>query len=232
MRPSGRFAVEAAILEPGLIPLFYQPDPAVVMDAVTACVAGGARAVEFTNRGPRAHQVFASALETIGQGPDTAILGVGSVVDPATAALYIANGASFVVGPYFDADVAAACFRRGVPYIPGAATPWEIGQAEAHGATIVKVFPARLLKPQFIADVLGPSPHSQLVPTGGVVATREGISEWIRAGAAAVGIGSQLVPSHPTRPSDLDTLAARVADALLWVAEARAEAEHVTVDRW
>lgn len=223
MGRSGGFTVESAIIEAGLIPLFYQPDPAIVIDAVAACVAGGARAVEFTDRGPGAYRVFASAVEALRQQSTPAILGVGSIVDPATAALYIANGASFVVGPYFRPDVAALCLRRGVPYIPGAATPWEIGQAEEHGATIVKVFPARLLKPQFIGDVLGPSPHSRLVPTGGVPATRDGVSAWIKAGAAAVGIGSQLVPSHPTRASDLNSLAKRVAEALLWIAESRSE---------
>lgn len=225
MGRAGGFTVENAIIQAGLVPLFYQPDPAIVIDAVGACVTGGARVVEFTDRGPGAHQVFSTAIEALRQQSVPAMLGVGSIVDPATASLYIANGAEFVVGPYFQPDVAALCHRHGVPYIPGAATPWEIGQAEAHGATIVKVFPARLLKPQFIADVLGPSPHSRLVPTGGVPATREGVSEWIRAGAVAVGIGSQLVPSHPTRPTDLDTLAERVAEAISWIAESRSEAD-------
>lgn len=229
MAPKGAFTVENAIIQAGLVPLFYQPDPAIVIDAVGACVAGGAQVVEFTDRGPGAHRVFRTAIEVLRQQSVPPVLGVGSIVDPATAALYIANGADFVVGPYFRPDVASVCHRRGIPYIPGAATPWEISQAEAHGATIVKVFPARLLRPQFIADVLGPSPHSRLIPTGGVPATREGVSEWIRAGAVAVGIGSQLVPSHPTRPVDLATLTERVAEALSWIAEARSEANRERV---
>ncbi|MHB1499652.1 MAG: beta/alpha barrel domain-containing protein [Candidatus Dormibacteria bacterium] len=226
MAPLTNLAVESQIVTTGLIPIFYQPDPAVVVDAVSACVAAGARAVEFTNRGEGAYRVFAAALGRLRNEAPTAMVGVGSIVDTATAALYIGEGASFVVGPYFRPEVAALCLSRGVVYIPGAATPGEIARAEAHGATMVKVFPARVLGPGFVRDVLGPSPHSRLVPTGGVPATRQAVSEWITAGAIAVGIGTQLVPSHPTSPSDLGTLSDRVAKVLGWIAEARPSAIH------
>jgi 2-dehydro-3-deoxyphosphogluconate aldolase/(4S)-4-hydroxy-2-oxoglutarate aldolase len=218
--------VDAAIEEVGLIPLFYQPDPALVVAAVTACAAGGARVVEFTNRGDGAHRVFTAAITRLREEVPTAVLGVGSIVDAPTAALYIANGADFVVGPYFRRKVASLCRRRGITYIPGASTPAEIARAENAGADIVKVFPARVLGPAFIRDILGPSPQSRLVPTGGVAATQESVSAWIRAGAVAVGIGSQLIASHPARPTDLDSLADRVAEVRDWIGHVRDIEKH------
>jgi 2-dehydro-3-deoxyphosphogluconate aldolase/(4S)-4-hydroxy-2-oxoglutarate aldolase len=218
--------VDAAVEEVGLIPIFYQPDPALVVAAVKACTAGGARVVEFTNRGDGAYRVFTTAITQLREEVPTAILGVGSVVDAPTAALYIAAGADFVVGPYFRKEVASLCRRRGITYIPGAATPAEIARAETHGADIVKLFPARVLGPAFIRDILGPSPQSRLVPTGGVSATRESVGAWIQAGAVAVGIGSQLIVSHPARPTDLETLPDRVAEVRDWIGQARKIESH------
>lgn len=216
-----RLEVEGAIQEVGLVPLLYQPDPELVIKVVRGCVAGGAPAVEFTNRGEQAHLTFAAAIARLRREEPAALLGVGSVVDAPTAAIYIANGADFVVGPYLNPEVAALCGRHGVSYVPGAATPAEIAKAESCGASLVKVFPARVLGPAFVADVLGPSPHSRLIPTGGVEATQASVSAWIEAGVVAVGMGSQLIASHPKLPSDLDSLAARVTQIRDWIAEAR-----------
>lgn len=213
--------VDTAIEEVGLIPIFYQPDPALVVAAVKACTEGGARVVEFTNRGDGAHGVFTAAITRVREEMPKAILGVGSVVDAPTAALYIAAGADFVVGPYFRREVASLCRRRGVTYIPGAATPAEVARAETFGADIVKVFPAHALGPTFIRDILGPSPQSRLVPTGGIAATQASISAWIQAGAVAVGVGSQLIASHPALPTDLDSVADRVAQVRDWIRQAR-----------
>lgn len=221
MSQDRRSQLESGIIRDGLIPIFYQPDPTVVAELAAACEAGGAHQVEFTNRGAGAYRTFATARERLRDAGTDVALGVGSVMDPATAALYIGEGADFVVGPYLDPAVAALCLRLGVPYIPGAATPGEIGQAESRGATFVKVFPARVLGPEFVADVLGPSPRSRLIPTGGVEATEVTIAAWIRAGAVAVGIGTDLTPSHPRKPSDLSAVPGRVARVRGWIAAAR-----------
>jgi 2-dehydro-3-deoxyphosphogluconate aldolase/(4S)-4-hydroxy-2-oxoglutarate aldolase len=221
MSQFSQLEVYAAIQEVGLIPLFYQPDPALVLTAVQACAAGGARVVEFTNRGEGAHRAFTAAIKRVREEVPLAVFGVGSVVDAPTAALYIASGADFVVGPYLRRQVASLCRHRGVAYIPGASTPAEIARAERCGADIVKVFPARTLGPAFIQDVMGPSPQSRLLPTGGVKATEESVSAWIRAGAVAVGIGSQLIVSYPAISADLDSLADRVAEVRGWIDRAR-----------
>jgi 2-dehydro-3-deoxyphosphogluconate aldolase/(4S)-4-hydroxy-2-oxoglutarate aldolase len=205
----------------GVVPLFYQPNVAMARDIVGACVAGGAHVVEFTNRGDRALGVFSDLVQTaVPEEPDL-ILGIGSVTDAATASLFIANGADFVVSPYFAPEVAVLCNARKIPYIPGAFTPAEIAGAEMAGAVIVKLFPARVGGPRFLADLLGPSPRSRLLPTGGVAADREGVTSWIRAGAVAVGLGSQLIPAEPTRPGGIDAIAKRVAELREWIAAAR-----------
>ena len=218
-----RCQVYAAVEEAGVIPLFYRPDAATAVDIVTACAAGGATVVEFTNRGDGAHAVFATVLQRIRSQHPSTLLGIGTVADAPTAALYIAIGADFIVSPHFDSAIARLYNRRKIPYMPGVCTPTEIGQAEAGGSEMLKLFPARRLGPEFIRDVLAPSPRTSLIPMGGVSATEACVVAWIRAGAVAVGIGSQLIPSQPSGPADLDRLPERVAEIRRWVADARAD---------
>jgi 2-dehydro-3-deoxyphosphogluconate aldolase/(4S)-4-hydroxy-2-oxoglutarate aldolase len=209
--------------EAGVVPLFYRTDAAVASDIVAACVAGGAMVVEFTNRGDGAHAVFTSALEHVRSEHPSAILGIGSIADAPTAALYIAIGADFIVSPHFNPEIARLCNRRKIPYIPGVCTPTEIARAEEGGAELLKLFPARQLGPDFIRDVLAPSPRSSLIPMGGVSPTEQCVRDWIRGGAVAVGIGSQLIANHPSRPADLDRLPDRIAEIRRWVADAHAD---------
>ena len=112
--------------------------------------------------------------------------GTSSIIDAPTAALYMASGANFIVGPSFNPEVAKLCNRRKVLYIPGTATATEIATAEEYGAEICKVFPGDTLGSGFIKAVLAPCPWHRLLPTGGVDATAASIGEWIKAGAAAI----------------------------------------------
>ena len=217
-----RSQVHHAVEEIGVVPLYYHSDAAVAVDIAAACAAGGARVVEFTNRGDRAISVFQALTERLGESEPGLMLGVGSVVDAATAALFIAAGAEFVVSPYFVGAVARLCHSRRVAYVPGAATPWEVAQAEASGAELVKLFPASILGPDFVRHHLGPSPDSRLIPTGGIAATEEAVTAWIRAGAAAIGLGSQVIPSRSVAPADVDRLPERLRTIRGWVAAARA----------
>jgi 2-dehydro-3-deoxyphosphogluconate aldolase/(4S)-4-hydroxy-2-oxoglutarate aldolase len=122
------------------------------------------------------------------------ILGVGSVVDEPTAALYIAYSANFVVGPILNEAVARLCNRRKVAYIPGCGSASEISYAEELGVEIVKVFPGSSVGgPGFVKSVLGHCPWTRIMPTGGVDATPESIRTWFEAGVACVGIGSKLI---------------------------------------
>ncbi|MDZ7692796.1 MAG: hypothetical protein U5K69_17000 [Balneolaceae bacterium] len=123
-------------------------------------------------------------------------MGVGSVTDGGTASLYLQLGANFVVSPVLREDIAKVCNRRKVLWSPGCGTLTEIATAEELGAEIVKVFPGSLLGPGFIKAISAPCPWTDIMPTGGVKATKENLSAWFNAGAACVGMGSDLITNE------------------------------------
>jgi 2-dehydro-3-deoxyphosphogluconate aldolase/(4S)-4-hydroxy-2-oxoglutarate aldolase len=222
-RPSGRLEILGAILDAGLLPLISASDPELAAEVVLACERGGTPAVEFTNRGAGAWPVFVRLTEILRERGSKTILGIGTVTDAATAALYLASGARFMVAPTFDPDVARLCNRQKIAYIPGCATATEIARAEESGVEIVKLFPADAAGgPGFVKALLAPSPWSRIMPTGGITPTREDIDAWIGAGAAALGMGSQLVTPAVLAERRFDDLAATVGSVLAYISEARA----------
>jgi len=206
----------------GLVPVFYHGDLEVAKQTVAACAAGGARVVEFTNRGDNAYRIFSDLVQYFAKEDPSIILGVGSVLDPATAALYISSGANFVVGSVFNPEVAKVCNRRKVPYSPGCGSASEISAAEEMGVEIVKVFPGDSVGgPKFVKAVLGPTPWTRIMPTGGVSATQESIDAWFKAGVTAVGIGSSLIKKDLLAAGDYAAISARTAEVLGWIRDAR-----------
>ena len=216
-----RLEVTNTVLDIGLIPLFYNGDVETAIEVVAACARGGARAIEFTHRGEMAYPVFTELVKHFAETDRSIILGIGSIMDAPTAALYLTSGANFIVGPSFNPEIARLCNRRKVLYIPGTATETEIATAEEYGAEICKVFPGDTLGPGFIKAVLAPCPWHRLLPTGGVDATEASIGEWINAGAAAVGLGSKLVTAEAIKTRDFESIAAKVAQCLGWIQKAR-----------
>ena len=180
--------------ETGMVPVFYNSDIETSKKVLKACYDGGVKAFEFTNRGDFAQEVFGELVKYANKELPGMMLGIGSVVDPATASMYIQLGANFVVGPVFNPAVAPVCNRRLIPYIPGCATPTEIGNAQEAGCDICKVFPGDVLGPAFVKAVKAPMPWSQIMVTGGVKPTKENLEAWFKAGATCVGMGSNLFP--------------------------------------
>lgn len=181
----------------GIVPVFYHADAEVAKQVIKACYEGGIRAFEFTNRGDFAHEVFAELVKWADKECPEMILGIGSIVDAPTAALYIQLGANFVVGPLLNPEIFKVCNRRQIAYSPGCATPSEIGLAQELGAEIVKVFPGgNVGGPSFVKNIKGPMPWSKLMVTGGVEPTEENLSAWFKAGATCVGMGSNLFPKE------------------------------------
>lgn len=219
MAVSERLRCYDAIHEIGLVPLYYEPDPEMAGRLAVACVNGGARVVELTDRGPGAIEAFRAVADQLRRSH--VWLGAGSIMDAPTAARYIASGARFIVSPSLDEATARLCNRRKVPYLPGCMTPSEISRAEELGVEIVKVFPGVVGGPEFVRAVRGPMPWTSILPTGGVAVTEENIGEWIRAGACAVGIGNALFPDADRRTGGCDRISARVAEALTFVGAAR-----------
>ncbi len=217
-----RLQVYDAMLSTGLVPLFYHDDPMVAQEIAKAVSNGGARVLEFTNRGEKALPVFSHVNSYIEDTKLPIILGVGSVVDAPTAALYIAHGANFIVGPLFNPEVARLCNRRKIAYLPGCATVAEISAAEEAGVEIVKVFPGETVGgPAFIKAVLGPLPWTRLMPTGGVEATRESVQSWLKAGACCVGLGSNLVRKDWVAAKNFQAMQETTASILQWIAEVK-----------
>ena len=217
-----RLTVLNTVIEGGLVPVFYHSHVEVAKQIVGACVGGGARVVEFTNRGDRAWNVFTQLVEWVEKAHPGLIVGVGSVIDAPTAALYIGSGANFVVGPILNPEVARLCNRRKIAYMPGCGSATEISQAEELGVEIVKVFPgAEVGGPGFVKAVLAPMPWTRIMPTGGVDATEESIRAWFRAGVACVGIGSKLITAEMVAAKDWDGVSNKVAQVLAWIREFR-----------
>jgi 2-dehydro-3-deoxyphosphogluconate aldolase/(4S)-4-hydroxy-2-oxoglutarate aldolase len=129
-----RLDVIKEILETGLVPLFYEGELDSAIELVAACARGGARAVEFTNRGELAYPVFTELVRHFAKADPSVILGIGSIVDAPTAALYLAAGANFIVGPNLNPEIARLCNRRKILYMPGCATENEIAAAVELGA--------------------------------------------------------------------------------------------------
>lgn len=191
-----RLQVAQTMMDTGLVPVFYHADAEVAKAVVKACYDGGVRCFEFTNRGEFAHEVFAELRKYARAELPGMMLGIGSVIDAGTTALYLQLGASFVVSPVLNPDMAKVCNRRKVLWSPGCGSLTEISLAEELGAEIVKIFPgAQVGGPEFVQAILGPSPWTSVMPTGGVSPTEDSIRAWFEAGVVCVGMGSRLFPT-------------------------------------
>jgi 2-dehydro-3-deoxyphosphogluconate aldolase/(4S)-4-hydroxy-2-oxoglutarate aldolase len=219
-----RLKVLNTIIQSGLVPIFYNPDVQVAQSVAKACAAGGARVIEFTNRGDFAPEVFKELSQRLAQTEPDIIVGVGSVMDAPTAALYIAYGASFVVSPVLNPEVAKLCNRRKVAYMPGCGTVSEISLAEELGTEIVKIFPGSGVGgPGFVKAVQGPCPWTRIMPTGGVEPTEENLRAWFEAGAACVGMGSKLIRKDLVSAGDWTEISDLVEQTVKLIHDVRGE---------
>lgn len=216
-----RIHVAAEMSRTGLVPLFYHSDIEVCKQVLKACYDGGARLLEFTNRGEFAHEVFADLSKYARKELPGMILGVGSVTDAGMASLYMAMGAGFVVTPVLREDIALVCNRRKVLWSPGCGSLTEIARAEELGAEIVKLFPGSQLGPGFVKAIKGPCPWTSVMPTGGVTTAEDNLRQWFDAGVTCVGIGSELISKTVLQNKDFDDLKKRVSETLQTIAKIR-----------
>ena len=214
--------VMAAMKETGMVPVFFNKDIEICKNVIKACYEGGVRVFEFTNRGDFAHEIFGELVKWADKECSEMAIGVGSVVDPATAALYIQLGACFVVGPLFNPEVAKVCNRRLVPYTPGCGSVSEVGAAQEVGCDLCKIFPGDVLGPKLVKGLKAPMPWSKLMVTGGVSPDEENLTSWIKAGVYCVGMGSKLFPKETVAAGDWAAITAKCQEALGYIAKARA----------
>ena len=207
--------------ETGIVPVFYNADLEISKNVLKACYEGGIRAFEFANRGDFAQEIFGELVKYANKELPGMIVGIGSVVDPATAALYIQLGANFVVGPLFTPAVAPICNRRNIPYAPGCGSVSEVGAAQEAGCDLCKVFPGDVLGPAFVKGLRAPMPWSKLMVTGGVKPTRENLEGWFKAGVYCVGMGSNLFPKDVIAAGEWGKISELCREALAIVKEVR-----------
>jgi 2-dehydro-3-deoxyphosphogluconate aldolase/(4S)-4-hydroxy-2-oxoglutarate aldolase len=185
------------ITSSGVVAVIRAKSKDQLMDIAKALLAGGVPAIEVTMSTPKAIAGIEMLADALG---DQAVVGVGTVIDAATCRDAIAAGAQFVVSPTFDAEIVATTKRYGKISIPGSFTPTEILRTWSAGADVVKVFPSTTLGPGYFKDILAPLPQLKLTPTGGVDLKNAG--EWIKAGAACIGVGSALVSKEALAKND------------------------------
>jgi len=214
-----KLEVLSAMKETGIVPVFYHKDLETAKNVVKACYDGGIRAFEFANRGDFAQEVFGELVKYANAELPGMIMGIGSVVDPGTAAMYIQLGANFVVGPLFNPAIAPICNRRLIPYCPGCGSVTEVGIAQEAGCDVCKVFPGDVLGPAFVKGLRAPMPWSQLMVTGGVKPTKENLEGWFKAGVTCVGMGSNLFTKEAIAAKDWDQIAGLCRSALEIVKE-------------
>ena len=177
--------------------------PDKLVEIAQALQVGGVVCFEVTMTVPNAIEGIRAVTESM---RGSVLVGAGSVTDAATAEAAIEAGARYVVSPVFKSEVLAACHANDAAVMPGCFTPTEILSAHEAGADVVKVFPAGSLGPGFIKGVLAPLPYLKLMPTGGV--SLDNATEWLRAGAVAVGAGSSLVEEDAVQSGDWARLTA------------------------
>lgn len=209
-----KIQVITAMKKTGMVPVFYHSDIEVAKNVVKACYDGGVRVFEFTNRADFAQDVFAGLVKYVAKECPEMIMGIGSIVDAPTAALYIQLGANFIVGPLFNPEVAKVANRRLVPYSPGCGSVSEVGFAQEMGCDVCKVFPGDVLGAAFVKNLKAPMPWSNLMVTGGVKPEENNLKTWFDAGVTCVGMGSNLFPAEMMKANDWAGITKLCSEAL------------------
>jgi 2-dehydro-3-deoxyphosphogluconate aldolase / (4S)-4-hydroxy-2-oxoglutarate aldolase len=192
----------ALIREVGLIPIVRAPSPEDAYRAAEAILSGGINIAEITMTVPNALRVMERVTEHYGE---KVLLGAGTILDPESCRSALLAGAEFIVTPSLDPRVIEVARRYSKPCFPGALTPTEVVAAWQAGADMVKIFPCGPVGgPKYIKALKGPFPQIDFVPTGGV--NLETTPEFIKAGAAAVAAGGELVDAKALREGNLEVI--------------------------
>ena len=200
----------------GVVAIVRLDDLSSAVPLTAALHRGGITAVEFTFTNRLAGKVIEDVRA---KAPAGIAIGAGTVLDPETARLAILAGAEFIVTPALNVATIELCNRYSIPTVIGAFTPTEIITAWQAGASVVKVFPASVGGPRYLKDVGGPFPQVKLIPTGGV--SLENAGDFIRAGAVAVALGSNLVDATTVAAGDWATIVQRAQAVVAAVKAAR-----------
>jgi len=206
------------VTDTGIIAIIRAKTPEQLIAAVEAIWRGGVRAIEVTMTTPGALQVIAEASARLGRD---VLFGAGTVLDTETAHAAIRAGAGLIVSPTLNVDVIRLCNRYGAVAVPGCYTPTEMLAACDAGADLIKLFPAEIGGPTMLRAIRVPLPQLRIMPVGGV--TLDNAAEYMRGGAAALGIGSALINQASLDAGDLADLSRRATAFIAAVKTGRGE---------
>lgn len=182
-----------ALLNQGLLPLFYLESKEESAEILKSLYRAGVRVIEYTNRGAAALENFKHLIGLKNTSMPDLQLGIGTIKSLEDAEKFLEAGADFLVSPIINPEVGKLAQEAGLLWIPGCMTPTEIDLAQQHGALLIKIFPANILGPEYMASIRELFPGQHFIPTGGVDLTAENIRAWFKAGVSAVGMGSKLI---------------------------------------
>jgi len=211
------------IFNAGILPLYYCHSQTVSMDVARTLYKAGVRVVEYTNRGSAALENFTGMKKTLAEELPLLQLGIGTVKSKEEAEAFVQAGADFIVAPIVNPEVAAVAKAAGLPWIPGCMTPTEIYQAQQLGAPVIKLFPANILKPEFMRSIFTLFIGQRFIPTGGQEIDEASIRDWFQSGVVAVGIGNKLVSNDILAGGNYDLLYERTVKVLEIVQKIRKE---------
>ena len=211
--------VLSAIVEIGIVPVIRTESGESAIRAIEAIYRGGIRAAEITMTVPGAIRALEKVADEFG---DRIILGAGTVLDPETARACMLAGAEFFVTPSLNLKTIEMAKRYSKLIFPGALTPTEVLSAWEAGADAVKIFPANAVGgAKYIKALRGPFPHIEMIPTGGV--NLETIGDFLKAGACACGVGSELVDGATIKAGKYEVFEERAREYLAAVGKARGD---------
>jgi len=203
--------------ELGLVPVVRASSADEAMQVIEAIKAGGVNVLEITMTVPGAVRVIEKVADKYGSD---VLVGAGTVLDPETARACLLAGAQFIVSPALNLDTIAMCHRYSAPVMPGVLTPTEVITAWSAGADFVKVFPCGAVGgASYIKNLKGPFPQIKMIPTGGV--SLKTAQDFIKAGASALGVGTDLVDVKAIREGNPQVVTDRAKEFIELVKQAR-----------
>lgn len=213
-------AVLDAIIEQGMLPLFYHEDKNLSLDIIKTVYEAGVRTLEYTNRGPAALENFRFLKENT---KDLAgfSLGIGTIKSAKEAQDFIDAGADYIVAPTVNEEVAKLVNSKGLLWVPGCMTPTEISKAQSLGALLIKLFPANILGPGFMGAIKELFAGQKFIPTGGVEIEENNLKTWFKSGVCAVGMGSKMITKEILDNKDLKTLKDNAVKALTLIKQSK-----------
>lgn len=210
-----------AITDQGLLPLFFYEDAEISLNVVKTLYRAGVRVIEYTNRGAEALENFKMLIKVVNLEMPELHLGIGTIKNAVEAKDFINAGAHFIVCPVIDTQVGELVHEAGLLWIPGCFTPTEINIAHQHQAGLIKLFPANLLGPAYVAAIKDLFPGQLFIPTGGVEIEVANIREWLKSGVCGVGMGSKLISKEILHNRDYDSLFDLTRKTLAIIEESR-----------